>query len=271
MKNSKLKIQKLNLEKIRQNLRTAWLGRNIHYFVEVDSTNDVAKTLAEQGAEEGTIVIAETQTRGRGRLGRRWESPKGGVWLSIILKPRLKSKELVKLNLLAAVAVSRTIREEYGLAAEVKWPNDVLIDWKKICGILAEAVTERNESKYVIIGIGINANFDLSAFPEELKATASSLKEILGIEVDREHLICGLLKNFELYYEAFKTGNFKLILNDWRKFSCILGRKVQIYENDKKFDALAVDIDENGYLIIKLDDGTIKRVFSADITLRLSR
>ena len=118
----------MDIGKIKQNLKTVWLGKDIRYFAEVDSTNSVAKTLAEQGVEEGTVVIAETQTSGRGRLGRRWESPKGGIWLSIILKPELKVKELVKLNLLASVAVAKTIREEFRLKAEVKWPNDVLIN-----------------------------------------------------------------------------------------------------------------------------------------------
>jgi len=265
-----LKNKNLNVKKLRECLKTAWLGKKIYYFTEVDSTNNFAKKLAKQGAEEGAIVIAETQTSGRGRLGRRWKSPKGGIWLSIILKPKLELKEIIKVNLLAAVAVSKTIGEELKLTAEVKWPNDVLINRKKVCGILAETVSEKDKAKYVIVGIGVNANFDLSALPEELRTTASSLKEILGMEIDRERFICSLLKNFEFYYEAIKEENFKLILNYWRSLSCLLGCRVRIYENGEKYEALATDIDENGYLIVKLDDGTVKKIFSADVTLKLS-
>lgn len=261
----------MDIRKIKQNLKTAWLGKNIRYFAEVDSTNDVAKTLAEQDVEEGTVVIAETQTSGKGRLGRRWESPKGGIWLSIILKPKLKVKELVKLNLLASVAVAKTIREKFRLNAEVKWPNDVLINWRKVCGILAEAVTEKDKAKYIIVGIGINTNFDLLALPEDLRATATSLKEILRREIDQEIFICNLLKEFEFYYESFRKGNIDLILSDWKKLSCILNRRVQLSCCGEKIKGIAHDIDENGWLTIKLKNGTIKKVFSADATVKVER
>ena len=265
MKKNKLKNRSLDIEKLRKKLKTTWLGRNLYHFMKTDSTNNVAKALAEQGAQEGTIIIAETQTYGRGRLGRKWESPKGGVWLSIILKPKLKMREIVKINLLTAVAVAKTIREEFKLNAEVKWPNDVLIDQRKVCGIL-----EGDEAKYVILGIGINANFELAALPENLRATATSLKDILGKEVDREKFICNLLKNFEIYYEKFKEGKTDLILNDWRKLSCILDRNVQISDYEKKFEGMAIDIDKDGYLIVKLNNGILKKILSADVTLRLT-
>ena len=142
-----MKNKNLDVKKLKECLKTVWLGKKIYYFTEVDSTNKFAKKLAKQGVEEGAIVIAETQTSGRGRLGRRWESPKGGIWLSILLKPKLRLKETVKISLLAAVAVAKTIREKLRLAAEVKWPNDVLIGWRKVCGILAEAISEREEAK----------------------------------------------------------------------------------------------------------------------------
>ncbi len=266
-----MKTQQLDIGKIKQNLKTAWLGKNIRYFAEVGSTNDVAKTLAEQGVEEGTVVVAEAQTSGKGRFGRRWESPGGGIWLSIILKPKLKAKELVKLNLLTSVAVAKTIKEKFRLDAEVKWPNDVLINWRKVCGILAEAVIEKDEAKYVIVGIGINANFDLTVLPEDLRPTATSLKEILGREIDREIFICDLLKNFEFYYEDFKKGGIDTVLSDWRKLSCILNRRVQLSCCGEKIEGIACDIDENGWLIIKLENGTVKKVFSADATLRVER
>ncbi|RLI22304.1 biotin--[acetyl-CoA-carboxylase] ligase [Candidatus Bathyarchaeota archaeon] len=263
-----MKNESLNIEKLKRNLKTVWLGRNIHHFEKIDSTNSFAKKLAEQGAEEGVIVIADTQTCGKGRLGRRWESPKGGIWLSIILRPKLRLKEAVKISMLAAVAVAKTLREEFKLNAEVKWPNDVLVGWKKVCGILAEAVSEGEETKYAVVGIGINANFDLSALSSELREKATSLKEILGKEIDREDFLCCLLKNFEFYYENFKRGRFDIIVNEWRKFSCVLGRGVHV-SNHERFEGLAEDIDENGWLIVRLKDGTLRKVFSADVTVRI--
>lgn len=257
----------LNIEKLKRCLKTGWLGRRIYYFPEIDSTNNLAKKLVEQDVEEGTIVIAETQTSGKGRLGRRWESPKGGIWLSIILKPKLRLKETVKISLLAAVAVAKTIREEFKLKAEVKWPNDVLIDWRKVCGILVEASSEGEKAKYVIVGIGVNANIELSDLPAELEETAVSLKEILGEEIDRESFICSLLENFEFYYEAFREGRVSFIIDEWKKLSCILGCWVKIM-NHEEFEGLAEDIDENGWLIIRLKNGTLRKVVSADVTVR---
>ena len=263
-----MKNKNLDVKKLRECLKTAWLGKKIYYFTEVDSTNKFAKKLAKQGVEEGAIVIAETQTSGRGRLGRRWESPKGGIWLSILLKPKLRLKETVKISLLAAVAVAKTIRGKLRLAAEVKWPNDVLIGWRKVCGILAEAISEREEAKYIIVGIGINANFNLSTLPVKLRKTATSLKEILSREINRESFICSLLENFESYYETFRKGKFNFIVDEWKRLSCILGRKVQIL-NHERFEGLAEDIDEDGCLIVRLENGALRKVFSADVTVKI--
>ena len=170
--------------------------------------------------------------------------------------------------MLAAVAVAKTIREKLRLAAEVKWPNDVLIGWRKVCGILAEAISEREEAKYVIVGIGINANFNLSTLPVELWKTATSLKEILGRKINRESFICSLLENFESYYETFRKGKFDFIIDEWKRFSCILDRKVQIL-NHERFEGLAEDIDENGCLIVRLENGASRKVFSADVTVKI--
>ncbi len=260
--------QKLNIEEIRRNLKTKWLGKKIHYLSETDSTNNVARELAEQGFKEGTIVVSETQTRGKGRLGRKWISPKGGIWLSIILKPKIKPSELIKITLLTAVAVAKAIKEELNINAEIKWPNDVLVDERKVCGILTETFSQGEKLQYVIVGIGINANFDISVFPEELRRTATSLKKVLGREINRERLICSLLRKMEFYYEALMKGRTKAILNEWRKLSSMLGYKVEVSSFKERFEGTAVDIDNEGWLIVKLDDGTLKKIVSGDVTVR---
>jgi len=260
--------QRLNTEEIRKNLKTEWLGRNVHYLIETDSTNELAKKLAEQGIEEGTVVIAEMQTRGKGRLGRKWISPEGGIWLSVILRPKIKPKELIKITLLTAVAVAKAIKEELNLEAKIKWPNDVLLNDKKVCGILTEMSSKRGKVKHVIVGVGINANFDVSVFPEELKSSATSLKEALTEEISREKLICSLLRKMEFYYEALRKGKAEIILNEWRKLAGIFGCRVEVSSFEKKIEGTAVDIDDEGWLIIKQDDGTLRKVVSGDVTIR---
>lgn len=263
--------KRLDIEEVRSNLKTSWVGRTIYFFQEVNSTNDVARHLALQDAEEGTVVIAEAQTCGRGRLGRKWVSPPGGVWLSIVLRPEFKPRDLVKINLLVAVAASKTLREEYGLKAEVKWPNDVLVDGKKICGVLTEAASEGDIAKYMVVGIGLNANNSLSAFPPDLRIKATTIKERLGKDVKREELVSSLLKSFEFCYEAFREGRFISVLEDWRRFSCTLGRMVEVSGFGERWEGFAVDVDDEGWLIIKVDDGSLRKIFSADVTLSRSK
>lgn len=258
----------LRIEQIMAQLETDFIGREIHYFEKVSSTNTVAKQQAQKGAKEGTTIIAETQTKGKGRLNRPWASPEGGVWLSIIMRPEMKAEEALKITLVTAVAVANALRKMFGLKVEIKWPNDVLVNGKKVCGILAEASSKGKTVDSVVVGIGINAGFSLDVLPKELQATATTLREVLKSDVDVEKLVCVLLKEFEDRYKMLKTKNFKTLLNEWRGMAGFLGKKVEIYGFGKKFEGTAVNIDEDGALIVKLADGSTRKVLSGDVTAR---
>lgn len=248
-------------------LETEYVGRETQYFQKLSSTNTVAKEQAEKGEKEGTVIISETQTRGHGRLNRPWLSPKGGVWLSTILRPEMTPEETPKITLIMSVAVARTLHRLYGVKTEVKWPNDVLIDGKKVCGILTEASTSGEKVSTIVIGIGINANFVLEALPDNLQMSATTLKEVLGKNVDREKLICVLLKEFEECYESFRGRKFKVLLGEWRKMAVVLGKKVEVVSFGESWVGRAIDIDESGALIVELEDGERKRVLSGDVTV----
>jgi len=258
----------IHLRKIKKGLQTDFIGQEIHHFGEVSSTNEVAKALASEGAPEGTVVIAETQTHGRGRLERRWVSPAGGMWFSMILRPRVDPKDAPKLTFVAAVAVARVIRNVLNLKAELKWPNDVLIGEKKVCGILTEASTKGGVVNFVVVGIGINANVSLDLFPESLRDSLTSLKAELGEEIERESFLRVLFGEMERHYWLLTQQGFGLILEEWRPYAGFLGQSMEVVSFDEKIRGQAVDVDENGALIIRLEDGTLRRAVSGDVIVR---
>lgn len=254
-------------EEIWSKAKLELLGKNIHYFSSIGSTNEKAKKLAISGAPSGTLVVAEQQTSGKGRLGRQWVSPsRTGICVSIILRPEMAPYEAPKLTLLTAVAACETIRKQTGLLAQIKWPNDILIDGKKICGILTEISAELDRINYVVIGIGINVNNYY--FPEELIDRATSLSLILGRKLNRKELLVGFLESFESHYNLALKDNFKEVMTKWRKLSCNLGRHVKITGKAYSFEGNAIDIDDEGALLVKKDNGEIERVFSGDVSLR---
>jgi BirA family biotin operon repressor/biotin-[acetyl-CoA-carboxylase] ligase len=248
--------------------QTEYVGREIHDFKELSSTSTVAKERAEKGAKEGTVIIAETQAQGRGRLNRSWISPKGGVWLSVILRPAIALEDALKMTLTTSVAVAKTFLQLYGLKAEIKWPNDVLIDGKKVCGILTETSTNEKTVNTMVVGIGINANFSLEALPRNLRSTATTLKEVLRRSVDLEELVSTLLKEFEAGYESFKEKKGTELLEEWRKMAGFLGKKIKISSLEESWTGQAIDIDETGALIVGLESGERKRVLSGDVSVR---
>lgn len=260
----------LEIERIMSLLETEFVGREIHYYEEVSSTNAVAKQEARDEAREGTTIIAEKQTRGKGRLNRPWISPIGGIWFSVILRPQITVEESLKITLIMAVAVAKTLHSMFNLRAEIKWPNDVLVDNKKVCGILTETSSKKKNIDFVVVGVGINANFDSKILPEEFRTTATTLKEALKKEIDREKLICHLLKEIEDLYKTFKAKNFETLLNEWRAFAGFLGKKVEITNFEGKFEGMAVDVDDYGALLVRLADGTTRKVLSGDVTVRLA-
>lgn len=260
----------LSLEKIRDGLETKFMGQKIFYSEEAASTNDLAKELAEKGVREGAVVIAETQTHGKGRLGRRWISPRGGIWFSVILRPAVDPKDAPKIVFMAAVAIAKTIRKMLGLTAKTKWPNDVLVHNKKVCGLLAETSISDDNINFVVLGIGINANVDTNAFPKELTGSLTSLKQEAKREIPREEFLQVLLKEMEHYYNDFTRGRFARILEEWKSLTDMIGKDVEVVSFDERFEGEAIDVDQDGALMVKLEDGSVKRVFSADASIRYS-
>jgi len=254
-------------ETIKNALKTDFIGQKIHYFTEVTSTNDVAKELTTLGAEEGTVVIAEVQTCGRGRLGRVWLSPKGGIWFSVILRPEVGAKDVFKITFLTAVAVAKVVRKVFKLNAEIEWPNDVLINGRKVCGILTETSIRDETVDSVIVGVGINANIDVNFFPKNLRKTVTTLAAEVKKEVDREKLLQKLLEELEACYEMFKENKFDSILEKWKQLNRLFGANVEVVSFDEKITGQAVNVDKNGTLIVRLANGTTRKFFSGDVTL----
>lgn len=260
---------RINLDRLQEGLRTEWFGKRIVFLREVGSTNDYAKELASYGAPEGTVVIAETQKAGRGRLGREWVSPKGGLYFSIVLRPKLIASEAVGLVFVAGLAVAKVLNEVYGLKAETKWPNDVLVNGKKICGILSEMNITREKVNYAIIGIGINVNIDVEKrFQGQLKAVVTSIENELGRGVKLEELFVVLLEKLENLYELFLKEGFNPILEVWKSYAGFLGKQVVVTGETKRLCGLALDVDGDGALVVRLEDGAVKRVFVGDISMR---
>lgn len=261
---------KIRAGQLQEGLRTKRLGRTILFSREVGSTNEWAKELAMYGAQEGTVVIAEIQTKGRGRLGREWISPTGGLWFSLILRPRLRPAEAVKLTFVAGLAVAKVLREMFSLEVETKWPNDVLVNGKKICGILTEMNTTGESVNFVVVGVGANVNFDVEkVFPQDLTRVATSLESELGRKVRLEELFRCLIERFENLYEFFTTEGFKPVLEKWKDLAGFLSHQVEVTSPTQKLSGLALDVDRDGALVLRLEDGTIRRVFVGDVSLRV--
>jgi len=238
-------------------LDTKWLGRSLLCFDEVDSTNNVAASIAID-AQNGSVILAEKQTHGRGRLSRSWISPPGGVWMSIILKPDMPISQAYRLNMVASIALARAFYGLYGLSAGIKWPNDLLVGDRKICGILTELNAEVDRLNYAILGLGINANIDISAFPEDWQST-SLAHEIKG-KIARVELIRRILQEMEIAYQQMLSVE---IYEEWRSRSVTIGRQVRIISANGDLNGKAIDLEEDGALIIKTEND-IKRVLAGD-------
>ncbi len=245
------------------NLKTKSIGKDIHSFDVINSTNDKAYELAEGGAADGTIVVAGAQTKGKGRMGRRWSSPKGGIYLSLILRPKMMPTDLAKITLIAAVSVAETIREKTGIECLIKWPNDILVGKNKLCGILTELKAEQDSTAFVILGIGINANIK----PHILPKHATSISKELGRDLQRTDFTKALLKNIETHYILFKENKFKRIIEEWKNLSATLNRRVKIAYKTHTIEGQAIDLDENGSLVVRLDNGLNERILAGDVTL----
>lgn len=260
---------RMNVDKVQEGLRTKRFGKKIVFLREVASTNDLAKELAAYGTEEGTVVVAETQTAGRGRLGREWVSPKGGLYFSVVLRPSVRASEAVRLVFVGGLAVARVLDEVYGLRVETKWPNDVLVNGRKVCGILTEMNTTGETVNFAVMGIGVNANFDVEKALPELRKVATSIENEFGKRVMLEELFTAMLEKLENVYELFMKEGFSPVLQMWKSYATFLGRRVAVVNETEKWVGLALDVEDDGSLIMRLEDGTVKRVFVGDTTLLL--
>jgi len=242
------------------------LVKNFVVFNEISSTNLKAKELAQKNAGEGTIVISKIQKKGRGRFTRTWESPSGGLYFSIILRPECEPDKTTLLPLIGALSVCKTVSSIIDLDVKIKWPNDVLIDGKKVCGILLESESGKDKLKFVILGIGINLNTDMSSLSEELHRFSTSISNEIGINLDYYDFLKKLLVNLVKYYTMFAEGKFEMIVNEWKNNSDTIGRKLIIDMSTEKINATAIDVDSSGFLIVKTEDGEVKKINSGDCT-----
>ncbi|UNK20551.1 biotin--[acetyl-CoA-carboxylase] ligase [Paenibacillus sp. N3/727] len=243
-------------------------GHQIEILRSTTSTQEDARRLAEEGAPEGTLVIAEEQTGGRGRMGKKFYSPFGkGIWMSLILRPTQPLHLTQQLTLLAGVAVRRAIHKTTGLEAGIKWPNDLLIDGKKICGILLESATEDDVVRYCIAGIGISVNLKEEDYPDELKTIATSLRMVSGHNINRNELICSILNEMESLYGLYNEQGFEPIASLWEASSVTMNREVRVQSSRGVMNGTAAGLHPSGALLVRNGDGELIPVFSGDIKL----
>ena len=244
-------------------LDTKIIGKKILFFEEVDSTNNKAKQIALE-EKEGTVVISEMQTSGRGRRGREWYSPKGGIYVTFILKPNVSPEKASQLTLVSSLALVETLNAMgSNLNAKIKWPNDVLISGKKISGILTELSADMEKINYIVVGVGINLNTEKEILPEN----GTSLKIEMKEEVSIKLFLKSFLEHYDLIYQEYLNGGIDQIIEKWKNNSDTLGKKVKIIGINETFEGLAKDIDENGALILETKEKEIK-VYSGDVSLR---
>jgi BirA family biotin operon repressor/biotin-[acetyl-CoA-carboxylase] ligase len=259
----------MNPEQIQKGLRTKTLGRSLLCLEKTTSTNDVVSEMARQGAPEGTVILSETQTKGRGRLGRRWATTEGkSLAFSVLLRSRLHADELPEITLAAAVAVAKAL-EDFHFKPRIKWPNDLLLGGRKVCGILTETAFKREKMTTVILGVGINLNQNLQDFPKELRETATSCFLVSGRKTDRVHFFQKLMFRLEEAYHLVVERHFSKVLQEWRKRNAIQGRQVKVTQGHQHFYGQAVDADEKGALLVRNDVGMVERVTAGDVQILL--
>ena len=258
----------LSREEIVSQIDTVWAGQNVYYFTETDSTNIQAKRMGDQGAPHGTLAAAGQQTAGKGRRGRTWESPADqNIYMSLLLRPEIAPVKAPMLTLVMAYAAAMALRECTGLDVQIKWPNDLVINGKKICGILTEMSTEIDYINYVVIGVGINVNQE--TFPDEIKETATSLKVETGKPVKRAGVIAAVMERFEQYYEQFvQQEDLSGIREAYEACLVNRDRDVRVLDPAGAYEAHAKGINDTGELIVVLPDGTEREIYAGEVSVR---
>lgn len=259
---------RITADAIKSCLETKWMAKNLEYYDEIDSTNNRAKALGEAGGADGTLFVAETQTAGKGRHGRCWQSPAGSsISMSILLRPVMNPSDAPMLTLVMAYAATKALREKTELDIGIKWPNDLVVSGKKISGILTEMSAEIDYINHVVIGVGINVNQD--TFPDDIKETASSLKMELGKRIKRSGLIAAVMKIFEKYYEIFQeTEDLSGLQELYNSMLVNKDREVKVLEPGNEYKAYAIGINQTGELIVRTPDGKEKEIYAGEVSVR---
>ncbi|MDA0692442.1 MAG: biotin--[acetyl-CoA-carboxylase] ligase [Nitrospinae bacterium] len=258
----------LDAEKIRNDLRPVRLGSYILVFDEIDSTNDLAQKYLEEGALEGLVLIAESQTRGRGRMGRSWVSPPGtGIYMSVLLKPQIQPQRLPQLTLLAGLASVQAINEFSSQKVQLKWPNDILLNGKKLCGILSEYHATQSGESAVIIGIGVNVNHSRNDFPEDLRPIATSLMIETGSPVDRQALATAIIRHLDQEYDAYLQNRSPDVINKWANHSDMFGKKISVTKGKSVIHGTALGLDSEGRLLMRTKSGEEIAFDSGEVSL----
>lgn len=246
--------------------RTRVVGRTVDVFQETSSTNDIVEKLARDGVKEGAVVFAESQTKGRGRLGRKWMSPaREGLWFSVLLRPKLRPQAVTQLTIAAATALVRAIHSQAGVIPEIKWPNDVLLKGRKVAGILTEMSGELDAVQHVIVGIGVDVN--LAEFPPELRKLATSLRIETGERQDRAQLAAEILRELDRDYRRVAAGQFEEIAGEWEDRCDTIGREVAILAGHQRIQGRAEALDGDGALLLRTQHGRLERIIGGDVTV----
>lgn len=260
---------KLYGKEVTHDLGTQFLGKTVYYYESIDSTNREARVLASGGAPHGSLVLAEEQTGGKGRLGRGWFSPQNmGIWCTLILRPEIAPAEAPPITMLAAVAVAAAVEKVIGIKPGIKWPNDLLMDGKKFCGILTEMNAEMDKVHYLLVGIGINVKTPPDHFPKELKSLATSLCQWTKQTISRLALIRQMLVEFEKFYSVWLQSGFEPVLEEWKKRCVTLDCPVRISTPKESWEGWAEDVKTDGSLVLRFPDGTRQSFMTGEVSLR---
>ncbi|QTM99634.1 biotin--[acetyl-CoA-carboxylase] ligase [Sediminibacillus dalangtanensis] len=257
---------KLSASTVKWGLRTRWAGKQLFHYPVVESTQVIGHQLAQKGTEEGTVILADEQTAGKGRMGRRWHSAKTeGIWMSIILRPPILPHKAPQITLLTAVAIAEAIESLTNTTPAIKWPNDIFFHDRKAAGILTEMQAEQDEIQYIVLGIGINVNQSLSDLPEDIQQTATSIKQETGIEWELAPLVQQILADFETYYGNYLLNGFAAIKEKWEHYGYKIGEQVHVSASKQEYQAEILGIAEDGALRVRKLDGGDENLYSAEI------
>lgn len=271
MKNSDntLLFGEISLEEFKKSVieKSKTIGKQIFYFNSIDSTNTFALILAEKGYTEGTVVIANKQLSGRGRFDRKWLSPADkNIYMSIILKPEVLTRHIPLLTFMSAISCASAIIKTTPINVSLKWPNDLVVNGKKLGGILIETRSEKNKINYATVGIGINVNFSIDEMPEDIKDTATSIKEETGIDYPRTQIVAEVLKDLDRWYHIFLNKGYDDIKREWLRLSSTIGKFIRVKSGNNIYEGYAAGIDDDGMLL--LDDGkSLEKINSGDVTV----